>query len=439
MTFSWKRRTSCPFILKKGSSKVSSEIELTIPTHFRCPISLDLMKDPVTLSTGITYDRESIERWIEAGNQTCPVTNQVLSSFDLTPNHALRKMIQDWCVENRAHGIERIPTPRIPISQYDLSQICVKIGVSTQKGDEKKCKELVGKIKIWAKESERNKMLIMDNGLGYVLASSFESFSSISIEKHVGVLEEILSLLTWMFPLGVEGQAKLGSTSSLRCMAWFLKGEDLSAKRNTVLALRELLSLDQKYVNGLNEIEGVPEALFKILKDPISPTMTKASLTTIYYMVSESATSEKITSRFLELGLLELTLEILVDAEKGLLEKGLGVIDAICSFDQGAEKALKHELMVPVLAKKILRVSALATDFCVSILWKLGKKEDESALVEALLMGAFQKLLVVLQVNCGEGTKEKATELLKSMNQYRSLLDCFASSRDFKYLKKSSS
>ncbi|KAJ6295023.1 hypothetical protein OIU76_023004 [Salix suchowensis] len=93
--------------LKKGE-------ELVIPNQFVCPISLDLMKDPVSLSSGITYDRESIESWLDGGNFTCPVTNQVLRSFDQIPNHSLRKMIQDWGVANRSYGVERIPTPAGP-------------------------------------------------------------------------------------------------------------------------------------------------------------------------------------------------------------------------------------------------------------------------------------------------------------------------------------
>uniref|UniRef100_A0A0D3GC55 U-box domain-containing protein n=1 Tax=Oryza barthii TaxID=65489 RepID=A0A0D3GC55_9ORYZ len=30
---------------------------------FLCSISMELMEDPVTVATGVTYDRRSIERW----------------------------------------------------------------------------------------------------------------------------------------------------------------------------------------------------------------------------------------------------------------------------------------------------------------------------------------------------------------------------------------
>ncbi|KAM7523878.1 hypothetical protein LguiA_013780 [Lonicera macranthoides] len=425
MAFPWRRRKAG----KKVLSGFNSGGELTIPSHFQCPISLELMKDPVTLSTGITYDRESIEKWIESGSQICPVTNQELICFDGVPNHTLRKMIQDWCVENRSYGVERIPTPRIPVSPYDVSEICSRIMVSTQNGDEQKCRELVRKIKTWAKASERNKRCIAENGAGYVLSVSFEAFARVSMEKHRFLLEEILSILVFMFPLGKEGQANLSSQDSLSCMALFLRGGDLSPKQHAVVTLKELLALDQHHINNLTKIKDVPESLFKIIKEPICPSSTKAALMVIYHMIMLSEAKESLISRFMHMGLVSLLLEILVGGERSLNEKALGVLDGICSSEKGREKVLSHALAVPVVVKKVLRVSAMATELSISILWNLCKHgEGESAMVEALVVGGFQKVLVVLQVGCDEWTKVKAIALLKLMNQYRGRLDCFDSS-----------
>ncbi|KAB1211345.1 U-box domain-containing protein 20 [Morella rubra] len=440
MISSWRRRRA-----GRGGNKNAEllngnlQTEITIPSLFRCPISLDLMKDPVTLPTGITYDRENIERWIEADNQTCPVTNQVLNSFDQIPNHALRKMIQDWCVENRSYGVERIPTPRVPVTQYDVSGICSRISVSTQRGDQKSCLELVGKIKAWGKESDRNRRCIVNNGTGCVLADAFHSFASASIEKHVSLLKEILYVLTWIFPLGEEGQSELGSAASLDAMVWLLKSGDLSARQNVVLVLKGLLSLNQRHVVALAQIEGVPEALVEMIREPICPKATKASLTAIFYVISPSAISERFTSRFVELGVVSLILETLVDAEKGICERALGVLACICDSNEGREEAYKNALTMPLLVKRILRISALATEFAVCILWKLcknDKRDEGGVIVEALQAGVFQKLLVLLQVGCDEGRKEKVTELLKLLNLHRDRVDCVDSSLDFKYLKR---
>ncbi|KAK6150303.1 hypothetical protein DH2020_015235 [Rehmannia glutinosa] len=348
MTFSWRGRIGGrggAGKIKASKGMINQDIELTIPIHFKCPISLDLMKDPVTLSTGITYDRESIEKWIEAGHVTCPVTNQVLRNFDQIPNHSIRKMIQDWCVENKSWGVERIPTPRIPITPYEVSEIRSGIEDATQCGDARKFQELLGKIKNLAKESERNKRCIVANGIGSALADSFESFARFLIEKHADLLKEVLSVLTWTFPRGDQlGVSKLKSSVSLRCMAWFLKSEDdLSSRQNAICVLRDVVSADQGCVDGLMEIEGIEETLFHIVKVPICPRATKASLVVIHHMISSTQIkSGKTTLKFVQMGLINLILEILVDGDKSVCEKALGVMDDVClCWKEGRESAFK--------------------------------------------------------------------------------------------------
>lgn len=67
------------------------------PQEFRCPLSKELMRDPVIISTGQTYDRPFIQKWLKAGNRICPKTQQVLSHTILTPNNLVRDMITQWC------------------------------------------------------------------------------------------------------------------------------------------------------------------------------------------------------------------------------------------------------------------------------------------------------------------------------------------------------
>ncbi|XP_061375376.1 U-box domain-containing protein 21-like [Gastrolobium bilobum] len=435
MVLGWRRRKNNH---RKGGGKPS--LEVVIPNHFRCPISLDLMKDPVTLSTGITYDRESVERWFEDGNYTCPVTNQIVRNFDMIPNHSLRIMIQDWCVENKQYGVERIPTPRIPISPIEVAELLLQVKDSAICLDQYGCLELVKKMEKWGAESERNKKCIVENGAPGALASAFDAFANDSVDRNVVVLEEILSALNWVFPLQLEAQKSLGTCASLRCMVWFLKHQDLSGREKSIVALQELLSFgDEKNVEALSEIEGVNELLVEFINKRISPKITKASLKVVFFLVSSSSpSSEKMKLAFVELGLVSSLLDILIDSEKSLCEKALAILDSLCNCEEGRDKAYGNDLTIPVLVKKLLRVSPLTTDYSVSAIWKLckfGEKDEGKALVEALQVGAFQKLLLVLQVGCGDETKEKATELLKLLNPYRADLECIDS--DYKNIKRS--
>ncbi|CAN0899154.1 U-box domain-containing protein 9 [Linum grandiflorum] len=73
------------------------------PEDFKCPLSKELMRDPVILCTGQTYDRPFIAKWLGEGNRTCPMTQQVLSHTNLTPNHLIWEMISHWC---KSQGVE---------------------------------------------------------------------------------------------------------------------------------------------------------------------------------------------------------------------------------------------------------------------------------------------------------------------------------------------
>ncbi|KAF2305236.1 hypothetical protein GH714_003257 [Hevea brasiliensis] len=85
--------------IRSPAEKVVSEA--IIPSDFRCPISLELMRDPVVLATGQTYDRESITLWIESGHNTCPKTGQTLAHSNLIPHLALKNLIGMWCREQK--------------------------------------------------------------------------------------------------------------------------------------------------------------------------------------------------------------------------------------------------------------------------------------------------------------------------------------------------
>ena len=65
----------------------------TCPPSFCCPISMDLMSDPVMIATGHTYDRKCIETWLASGHRSCPLSGQRLRHLELTPNIALRSLI----------------------------------------------------------------------------------------------------------------------------------------------------------------------------------------------------------------------------------------------------------------------------------------------------------------------------------------------------------
>lgn len=77
---------------------------------FVCPLTKQVMHDPVTLENGQTYERSAIERWFQEcrdkGRPTvCPMTGQEVDTT-VKPSLALRNTIEEWTGRNEQARIE---------------------------------------------------------------------------------------------------------------------------------------------------------------------------------------------------------------------------------------------------------------------------------------------------------------------------------------------
>ena len=61
--------------------------------EFLCPITQIKMVDPVQGSDGRTYERSAITEWLRT-HTTSPITREPMTAASLTPNYALRSMIE---------------------------------------------------------------------------------------------------------------------------------------------------------------------------------------------------------------------------------------------------------------------------------------------------------------------------------------------------------
>jgi len=64
-----------------------------VPPQFICPITSEVMRDPVMTSDGHAFERAAIERWL-SNHQTSPMTGLQLESMSLTPAIPLRQLIE---------------------------------------------------------------------------------------------------------------------------------------------------------------------------------------------------------------------------------------------------------------------------------------------------------------------------------------------------------
>ncbi len=488
-----------------------------VPPLFKCPISLELMRDPVVLSTGQSYERSSIEPWLEAGNHTCPATMQKLSSLELVPNHTLRRLIQNWCeAHGSALGMAPIPTPKLPLTADTMAAILEELLVQTSCTSRQQLMDplpILKNMRSLARESERNRKCMEDSDVVSVLASMITTSAAAAAATAVAVeelpmplpapaplqegaaaatagldmvlyhrkleaaCEEALAVLALLDVQGAAAnstrsnrpRSELLTPRSVTAIAWFLcKGRSLEAKVNAATILAGIMAAaapsteaDQRrecssHGNNNNNLgvqipPGVLEALTKLLREDLYPKAIRASLKA---MLTLCIAARRNRIKLVEVGVVPLLIELLPDAaaaaaaaasgrsprrssnsnknskssSNAVQELALGVLELVCSTAEGRAAVADHALAMAALVHHLHTVSSLATELSVAILWWVCSKGGAGAassssssssdcLLAAQQSGAFAALLLLLQLDCSPGTRVKARELLKLLQQ----------------------
>lgn len=84
------KKEQCNFFLKKNG------ILLDIPNDFKCPITQELMRDPIVASDGFSYEREAFIQFLKKGLTKSPLTREKLNNTIYVSNINLKKRIRDY-------------------------------------------------------------------------------------------------------------------------------------------------------------------------------------------------------------------------------------------------------------------------------------------------------------------------------------------------------
>ncbi|KMT04952.1 hypothetical protein BVRB_7g171180 [Beta vulgaris subsp. vulgaris] len=414
---------------------------IEIPSHFVCPISLQLMRDPVTISTGITYDRESIEKWLfTCKNTICPVTKQPLinsfsssSSLDnnhhhdstdndddltmmITPNHTLRRLIQSWCILHASDGVERIPTPKQP-PRVTRSNIC-KLISDAKKSPQTMRYTCLLRIRAMISHSRTKKLLEASGGFEYVV-SVLTDDDTTRREK-----EEALSILAQIEGCDQEfkgvifkndDHAMLFIDSLLGLLHNNGKNNNGSScneeRENAIKVLRLVYSVADPTHMGSVKCEMFNEIVC-VLRDHISNMATKNALKLLIELNPWGRNRVKAVGS----GAIHMLVELLINGsvDRRISELALVVLDQLCGCAEGRADLVGHGAGLAVVSKKILRVSHLGSDRAVRVLSSISRYVGTPKVVaEMMEVGVVTKLCLVIQVDCSSKTKERAKEMLK--------------------------
>eukprot|EP00249_Psilotum_nudum_P023628 c28940_g1_i1 orf=656-3178(+) len=234
-------------------------------SSFYCPLTREIMKEPVMVSNNKTYEREAIESWFKEGHSVDPLTMKELADTSLRPNRDLQKTILEWqerdfvvqilkakekLTRDGAQGKEQEQEQAIDI----LSRLCEKstvnkywvsfeglipyiVGCLTLKNYNMKLSAL-SLLKELVMDNDWNKELLIQAG-GLEAVSCFLLKDSHLKQASIELLAELVKDKVACRKLGQQ------QGTIMLLVACFMNGEDASEKEKARLILEQLSGTDE--------------------------------------------------------------------------------------------------------------------------------------------------------------------------------------------------
>jgi hypothetical protein len=393
-------------------------MEVEVPCYFLCPISLQMMRDPVTLPTGITYDRDGIERWLLTA-ATCPLTKQpVPADCDPTPNHTLRRLIQSW---SAAAGVERVPTPKPRTDRARVAALVSRIaaaGTATGRSTAAPPRELLAalrEIRDVAAESERSRKLVAAvPGAVDVLAAVFVA-SAAAKPGGAAVCDEALEVVSSL-QLSEHRLARVFSDTNgalVDALASVLRRPNTASRARAALLLQNVTA-----AMSPGGLVSLPEQVFaevvQLIRDEVSRAATKAALHVLVGATSWGRNRVKAV----DAGAVPVLVGMLLEnggPERRACELALGALDRLCGCAEGRAELVAHGAGVVAVGGRAVGVSDVATDRAVRVLRSVATHAATPAVVQEMAQTGVVGTLcaVALSEQCAERTKERARETLR--------------------------
>ncbi|PON36546.1 Beta-catenin [Parasponia andersonii] len=387
----------------KGLVKHRSPV---IPDDFRCPISLELMKDPVIVSTGQTYERSCIQKWLEAGHKTCPKTQQTLLHTALTPNYVLKSLIALWCESN---GVE-LPKTRetcrskksgSSVSDCDRAAIAVLLEKLTI-GDPEQQRAAAGELRLLAKRNADNRVCIAEAGAIPLLVELLSSHDSRTQEHAVTALLNL--------SINDINKGTIVNAGAIPDIVDVLKNGSMEARENAAATLFSLSVVDENKV-AIGAAGAIP-ALIKLLCEG-TPRGKKDAATAIFNLSIYQGNK----ARAVKAGIVSPLMRLLKDAGGGMVDEALAILAILASHQEG-KMAIGQAEPIPVLVEVIRTGSPRNRENAAAVLWSLCTG-DLQQLKLAKELGA-EEALKELSENGTDRAKRKAGNILELLQRIES-------------------
>ncbi|XP_004308949.1 PREDICTED: U-box domain-containing protein 13-like [Fragaria vesca subsp. vesca] len=407
-------------------SSSSQSIIANIPDEFRCPISLDLMRDPVIVASGHTYDRNSIAQWINSGHQTCPKSGQKLIHMALIPNYALKSLLHQWCEENNVPEIGSSQSSSSDLersnSKRDSCENAVDhISVVKAAADAVKltAEFLVGKLATGSPDIQRQAAyelrLLAKTGMDnrrIIAEAGAIPFLVTLLRSHEPRIQE--NAVTALLNLSIFNNNKIlimaaGAIDNI--IDVLESGNTMEARENAAAAIFSLSMIDDCKVTIGKRPRAIP-ALVGLLKEG-TPAGKKDAAVALFNLAVCPANKVSLVVA----GAVPMLIDLLMDDKAGITDDALAVLALLLGCSEGCEEIGKSRILVPILIDLLRFGSPKEKENSITLLLGLCKDGGEEV-ARRLLMNP--RSIPSLQSLVSDGSlkaRRKADALLRLLNR----------------------
>lgn len=404
--------------VKSQTSEVSTSADAAAmvnpPVEYLCPITLDLMRDPVIVATGQTYDRTSITRWIQANHSTCPKTGQKLAHTDLISNYALRSLISQWCEDNnvpfeqegnrrankKGAGIQHVHNTGVGLEAMKLTANLLIEKLAT--GNAHVQKQVARELRLLSKAGADNRICIAEAG-GIPLLLPLLSSEDAKTQEHA-----VTTLLNLSI---IEDNKKdiVNAAGALDLVIAVLKsGHAMEARENAAAVLFSLSVSDEVKVQIGSKFDAIP-ALVTLLKEGSNQRGKKDAATALFNLAVYHGNKVKIIAA----GAVPTLLALLGDESANVADACAAVLALLVTSREGVH-ALRDAAAVSSLVPLLRNGSPKAREYATSVLIAMCRSGDQVIIDDVLQhSNNIVQYLYHLLTTGTERAKRKASSLLK--------------------------
>lgn len=353
-------------------SEVKSNLEMLSCLNledFRCPISFELMTDPVIIPTGQTYDRASIQKWLKSGNLSCPKTGEMLTSTELVPNTSLRNLIQQFCAEYgislyksrmKNRDISRTISPGSPSYAEAMKFLAEFLDRRLYWGSSYQKNKAAYEIRLLTKSNIFNRSCLIETGTILPLVKLLTSTDPSTQENVISALLKLSK--------DSSGKKEIIENRGLKFIVGLLKDGLKLETRQIAAATIFYLSSDNEYRKLIGEQRETIPSLLDIIKEGTT-CGKKNAVVAIFGILLDQKNRQTV----LEAGTVPLLVELLVSSSDKVELKTdtLAVLATLADSIDGSI-AIMQASGLPSIMKLLQSITSPAgKEYCVSILHSL--------------------------------------------------------------------